>query len=160
MKEARFVTMDSELHVYRLKWWVWTGYVFLGILLGGLASTLVGIATLSREFPDFKSLVGILLCSFLSYVFFRLALRSKVILDGDRLTVRNAFGEDSTQVGKLVGYCIVRPRKGGTYWALRLRNGSSIDIMRSYAVDDYFRNFISQLRPIGDEDEPSAAISD
>jgi hypothetical protein len=99
-----------------------------------------------------------ILCPLLGYVFLSLALRSKVILEGDRLTVRYAFGEDSAQIGKIVGYRIVRSRTG-TYWALRLRNGGSITIMRSYAADDYFRDFISRLKPLGDEDEPTSLIS-
>ena len=159
MKEARFVTMDSERHVYKLKWWAWTGYLFLGILLGGLALILAVIAILGREWPDLRSFAAMILCSLVGYVFLRLTLRSRVILEGGRLAVRYAFGEDSTQISKIVGYRVVRSRSG-TYWALRLRNGSSITIMRSFAVDDYFRDFIAQLRPIADEDEPTAAISE
>ena len=153
--------MDSERHVYRLKWWVRAGYLFLGILLGGSGLTLVAITILNRGWPggpDLRSFVAMILCPLLGYVFLSLALRSKVILEGDRLTVRYAFGEDSAQIGKIVGYRIVRSRTG-TYWALRLRNGSSITIMRSYAVDDYFRGFISRLKPLGDEDEPIPLVS-
>ncbi len=142
--------MDSERHVYTLKWWVRAGYLFLGVLLGGSGLTLVVIAILNRGWPgglDLRSFAAMILCPLLGYVFLSLALRSKVILEGDRLTVRYAFGEDSAHIGKVVGYRIVRSR-GGTYWALRLRNGGSITIMRSYAVDDYFRDFISRLKPL------------
>jgi hypothetical protein len=153
--------MDSERHVYRLKWWVRAGYLILGILLGGSGLTLVVIAILNRGWPggpDLRSFAAMILCPLLGYVFLSLALRSKVILEGDRLTVRYAFGEDSAQIGKIVGYRIVRSRTG-TYWALRLRNGGSITIMRSYAVDDYFRDFISRLEPLRDENEPTSLIS-
>ena len=70
-------------------------------------------------------------------------LRSKVILESDRLTVRYAFGEDSAQIGKIVGYRIARFRTG-TFWVLRRRNGGPITIMRSYKVDDYFRDHFSR----------------
>jgi hypothetical protein len=153
--------MDSECHVYRLKWWVRAGYLLLGILLGGSGLTLVVITILNGGWPggfDLRSCAGMILCSLLGYVFLGLALRSKVILEGDRLTVRYAFGEDSAQIGKIVGYRIVRSRTG-TYWALRLPNGGSITIMRSYAVDDYFRDFISRLKPLKDEDQPTSLIS-
>jgi hypothetical protein len=152
--------MDSERHVYRLKWWVQAGYLFLGILLGGSGLTLVVVTILNRGWPggpDLRSFVAMILCPLLGYVFLGLALRSKVILEGDRLTVPYAFGEDSTQTDKIVGYRIVRSRTG-IYWALRLRNGGSITIMRSYAVDDYFRDFISRLKPLGD-DERTPPIS-
>jgi hypothetical protein len=99
-----------------------------------------------------------ILCPLLGYLFLSLALRSKVTLEGDRLTVRYAFGEDSAQIGKIVGYRIVRSRTG-TYWALRLRNGGSITIMRTYAVDDYFRDFISRLEPLRGDDAPTSLIS-
>lgn len=150
--------MDSEPHVYRLKWWARAGYLFLGILLGGMGLTLVVITILNRERPDVRSFAAMMLCSFLGYVFLSLAVRSKVTLEGDRLTVRYAFGEDSAQIEKIMGYRIVRSRSG-TYWALRLRNGSSMTIMRSYAVDDYFRDFISRLKPQRDEDEPTRLSS-
>jgi len=148
-----FVATDSERHVYRLKWWVRAGYLFLGILLGGAGLTLVFIAIVNRGSPgglDLRSFIAMILCPFLGYVFLSLALRSKVTLEGDRLTVRYAFGEDSAQINKIVGYRIVSSRTG-TYWALRLRNGGSITILRSYAVDDYFRNLISQLKPLTHE---------
>jgi len=153
--------MDSERHVYRLKWWVQVGYLFLGILLGGSGLTLVVIAILNRGWPgglDLRSFVAMILCPLLGYVFLSLALRSKVILEGDRLTVRYAIGEDSTRIDKIVGYRIVRSNSG-TYWALKRRNGGSITIMRSYAVDDYFRDFISPLKPLRKEDEPESLIS-
>ena len=153
--------MDSERHVYRLKWWVRAGYLFLGTLLGGSGLTLVAITILNRGWPggaDLRAFVATILCPLFGYVFLSLALRSKVILEGDRLTVRYAFGEDSAQIDKIVGYRIVRSRSG-TYWALRLRNGGSITIMRSYAVDDYFRDFISQLKPLRSEHEPTPLIS-
>jgi hypothetical protein len=153
--------MDSERHVYRLKWWVRAGYLLLGIFLGGIGLTLVVITILNRGWPggpDLRPFIAMILCPLLGYVFLSLALRSKVILEGDRLTVRYAFGEDSTQIGKIVGYRVSRSRTG-TYWALRLRKGGSITIMRSYAVDDYFRDFISQLKPLGREDEPTSLTS-
>jgi len=147
--------MDSERHVYRLKWWVRAGYFLLGILLGGSGLTLVAIAILNRGWAsgvDLRSFAAMILCPLLGYVFLSLALRSKVTLEDDRLTVRYAFGEDSARIDKIVGCRVVRSRSG-TYWALRLRNGSSITIMRSYAVDDYFRNFIAGLRPLGKKDD-------
>ena len=153
--------MDSERHVYRLKWWVRAGYLFLGILLGGCGLTLVFIAIMNRGWPggfDLRSFVAMILCPLLGYVFLALAMRSKVILEGDRLTVRYALGEDSAQIGKIVGYRIVHSRTG-KYWALKLRSGGPITIMQSYAVDDYFRDFISQLKPLGKEDEPDSLIS-
>ena len=155
------VAMDSERHVYRLKWWVRAGYLFLGVLLGGGALTLVFIAIMNRGWPggpDLRSFAAMILCPLLGYVFLALALRSKVILEGDRLTVRNVFGDASTKIGKIVGYRIVRSRNG-SYWALKLRSGGSITIMRSYAVDDYFRDFISGLKPLREKDESASAIS-
>jgi hypothetical protein len=159
---SNLVSMNSERHVYRLKWWVRAGYLFLSILLGGGGLTLVVITILNRGWPggpDLRSFVAMIFCPLLGYVFLSLALRSKVILEGDRLTVRYAFGQDSTQIDKIVGYRTVRASRGGTYWALRLRNGRSITIMRSYAVDDYFRDFISQLKPLRGENEPTSLIS-
>jgi hypothetical protein len=156
-----FVAMDSERHMYRLKWWVRAGYLFLGVLLGGGGLTLVFIAIMNHGWPggfDLPSFAAMILCPLLGYVFLALALRSKVILDGDRLTVRYYLGEDSAQIGKIMGYRIVRSNTG-TYWALRLRNGDSITIMQSYAVDDYFRDFLSRLKPLGKEDEPDSLIS-
>ena len=153
--------MDSERHVYRLKWWVRAGYLFLGILLGGSGLTLVFIAIMNHGWPggfDLRSFAAMVLCPLLGYVFLALALRSKVILEGNRLTVRYAIGEDSTQIGKIVGYRIIHSRTG-KYWALKLRRGAQITIMQSYAVDDYFRDFIFQLKLLGKADETASLIS-
>ena len=151
--------MNSERHVYKLKWWVRAGYLLLGTLLGGTGLTLIFIVVMNRGWPggfDLRAFAGMTLCSFLGYLFLALALRSKVILEGDLLTVRYAFGEDSAQVSKIVGYRIVQARFG-KYWALKQRKGESISILRSFAVDDYFRDFISQLKPLGKEEEEETA---
>ncbi len=152
--------MDSERHVYRHKWWVRGGYLFLGLLLSGLSVTLIAIVILNRGRPggfDLRAFFALIVCPVVGYMFLALALQSKVTLEGDRLTVRYAIGADSTRTGNIVGYRVVHGRNG-KYWALRLRNGGSIDILGTYAVDDYYRDFISGLKPLNpeeDDDKPS-----
>jgi len=88
----------------------------------------------------------------LGYLFLAWALRSRVILDGDLLTVRNAIGTDSTLIGEIVGYRIVRDSRL-SYWSLKLHNGGRILIERTYSMDDYFHDFISGLKLLEEEDE-------
>src|SRR5215469_997031 len=102
-EEMCFVAADSERHVYRPSWWARTGYLLLGILIGGSGLTLVATTVLSPRSPgDLRSFGAMILCPLVGYGFLSLALRSRVILGGDRLTVRYVFGQDSAQIAKIV----------------------------------------------------------
>jgi hypothetical protein len=143
--------MDTFRREYRLKGWVQAWYLALGVLFSVLGIHLGSTAIIDANWNTLKDWGDLLLSVvFLApgYYFFALALRSRVILEGTRITVRYPIGEKSADLSAIMGYrtVITIVRKNGPYWRLELKEGrGSIAIMQSFNVDKYFQSWLQQL---------------
>ena len=155
------------LHTYRLKWWAQLWYLAWGVLVGGLgvfvvAAIFAGIAEGdSRDFLDWRGLLLLLLCvTFLAlgYFFCALALRSRVVLEGPRISVRGPLRERSADVHEISGYR-VEVTKNATFWRIDLRNGECLFVMKSFKVDAAFYDFLSHLKELDGADVPTTLFS-
>ncbi len=152
--------ISLQRHEYRLSRWGQAIYLAFGVLAG------YGIYTLSGETGGAAPAAGGNLISFLSMVqpaiapaLFLIgcygvafALRSRVVLDGTRISLRYAIREKSADLSELEGYRIDRVTWGGPYWRLELKEARGhILIMMMFHVDDYFPAFLSQLKNLDEK---------
>ena len=152
------------LHVYRLKWWAQFWYLAWGVLAGGMGALFVFVGITEGNWSDlldWRGLLGLLFCAAflaLGYFFFALALRSRVVLEGPRISVRGPLREKSADVHEIVGYKVQATRKA-TFWRLDLRNGQCLFVMRSFNVDGAFSDFLSQLKQLDGAVVPTSLFS-
>lgn len=152
------------LHVYRLKWWAQLWYLAWGALAGGMGALFVFVAVTEgvwKDLFDWRGLLGLLFCVaflVLGYFFFALALRSRIVLEGTRISVRGPLRERSADVHEIVGYK-AQVTRNATFWRLDLRNGECLFVMRSFNVDSAFRDFLSQLKPLDGAVVPNSLFS-
>lgn len=155
------------LHVYRLKWWVQLWYVAWGVVAGGLGVFIVGAIFAgiaegdSTDFLDWRWPLVLLLCvTFLALgcFFFALALRSRVALEGPRISVRGPLRERSADIREITGYR-VEVTRNATFWKFELKNGECLFVMRSFDVDDAFHDFLSHLRDLDGAVVPTTLFS-
>lgn len=140
---------SGERHVYRLKWWAEAFYLAIGIFCTGVGSIgivnglLNGDWSVLHEWGALGLTAGFLI---MGYIWFGLAFRSRLVLEGTRVSVRGAFSERTADISEIKGYRITMSR-AATYWHLDLRDGRShLLIMRTFRVDDVFREFLAQLK--------------
>ncbi len=145
---------DLAHHVYRLKWWAQAWYLTMGIFTGGIGSIPVLAGLVGRDWIPFRDWsviglsVGFLL---LGYPYFGLALRSRVVLEGTRISVRGAFREKSAEMREIEGYRVTMG-KNSTYWRFVLRDGrGTLAIMRTFCVDDTFQAMLARLKNLDDD---------
>ena len=80
-----------------------------------------------------------------------LALRSRVVLDGMRVSLRYAIREKSADLSEIKGYRIWTMR-GTSYWRLEFKERPGhISIMTTFQVDDSFQAFLSQVKNLDNE---------
>jgi hypothetical protein len=151
-----------EPHVYRLKWWVRLWYMAWGVLFGGLAVTFIVLLAATddwkRSLLDWHALLFCLFFPAMAYFFFALALRSRVTLEGSRISVRGPMREKSADIHEIVGYRI-GVTTSATFWRIELRSGKRLSIMRSFRVDGAFHDFLSRLKQSGEQGMPSSVSS-
>jgi hypothetical protein len=155
------------LHIYRLKWWTQLWYCAWGVVAGGMGVFFVVAVTAAladgdwKDLLDWRGLFGLLFCvTFLAlgYFFFALALRSRVVLEGPRISVRGPIREQSADIHEIVGYRI-QVTRNATFWRIELRDGKYLSIMKSFSVDDAFHDFLAQLKDLEGAVVPSTLFS-
>lgn len=156
------------LHSYRLKWWAQLWYLGWGVLAGGMGVLFVAAAIFGgvtdgdwRDFLNWRGLLGLVLCvAFLAlgYFFFALALRSRVVLEGPRISVRGPLRERSADIHEITGYR-VEVTRNATFWKFELRDGECLFVMRSFDVDSAFHDFLSHLRDLNGVVVPTTLFS-
>lgn len=155
------------LHVYRLKWWVQLWYVAWGVVAGGLGVFIVAAifaGIVEGDSKDLSSWSGLLVSLFgiillaLGYFFFALALRSRVVLEGSRISIREPLRERSADIREITGYR-VEVTRNATFWKFELKNSECLFVMRSFDVDDAFHDFLSHLRDLNGAVVPTTLFS-
>jgi hypothetical protein len=148
--------IQLERHVYRLKWWAQTCYLAIGLIFGGVGVAFIVMGFAERDWTAFMDLRTVSVMVFptaLGYLFLALALRSRVVLEDSRISVRYTWREKSANISEIEGYRVL-VTKNATVWRLELKEDrGSISIMRAFRMDDDFRVFLSQLKNLdGDQD--------
>lgn len=150
-----------EPHVYRLKWWAQLWYIAWGAFSTGIAATFIIAGIASGNWRNFWDWHAVLFCAVFpafGYFFLALALRSRVVLEDSRLSVRGAIRESSVDIHEIVGYRVTVTRNA-TFWRIELRNGKHLSIMRSFKTDDAFHSFLSRLKQLDDEGVTNSLVS-
>ena len=148
-----FQSANTVRHVYRLKRWAQGGYLALALLLGGGGVSFILFGLMQGDwtaFTDLRTVCVMVFPTALGSFFAALALRSRVVLDGTRISVRYALGEVSADSSEIEGYRNTHDSHY-SYWRLRLKeSGTEISIMKSFRVDEAFQTFLSQLKNFSD----------
>jgi hypothetical protein len=81
-----------------------------------------------------------------------LAVRSKLIIDGNQVEVHYAFRERSADLSEIEGFRTVSTRNG-SYWILQLKgNLGKITISKSFKEDDDLRAWFQQMTDLDERD--------
>lgn len=136
---------------YRLSGWSRAFIFIVGCMFAAFSC---GFGFLARSNPN--GVAGILMALlFLAIPVYLVAyaVRSRIIVDGSRITVRTAFGEKSADRGEIIGFRTLRSRNR-TYKQLYLRDGRSpIAISQSFSTDDDFRAWFAQIPDLDERDK-------
>jgi hypothetical protein len=126
-------------------------FIVAGFIMVG-CSVLFASALVSK--PD--GLVGILVAvPFFAATIYLVpyAIRSRIIIEGSRITVRTAFGEKTADRSEILGFRTVSSRNGN-YQQLYLKDGRSpISISQSFSTDEDFRAWFAQLTDLDERDK-------
>lgn len=149
--------MDTLRHEYRLKWWAQAWYLVLGMFFSMLSIHGVPAAIAHADWSLFKhwgdSLVSVGSLA-LGIYFIALALRSRVVLEATRITVRYPIREKSADLIAIAGYrayknetlSFLRLQQHMSFWHLQLKGSNDhISIMQLFSVDTYFQSWLHQL---------------
>jgi hypothetical protein len=142
---------NTTRHEYRLSSWT-RQMLFVVAFIIAAASFTFGYAF--RATPD--DLIGIpiaLLFLAIDAYLIAYSVRSRIIIDGSRITVRTALSEKTAERSEIVGYRTVTTRNG-TYQQLYLRGGrGSINISQSFSTDDDLRAWFAQITDLDERDK-------
>jgi hypothetical protein len=144
---------DSSPHEYQLKSWQKGVSLVAGIALPCLGIFFAWeIAVSPANFP------GIVLSAFFialgPYLIAR-AIRSRLILESTRLTIRDPLIEKSADLSEIEGFRTISTRNG-SFMQLQLKDSrGNISISRSFASDDYSAAWFSQFRDLDASDRES-----
>jgi hypothetical protein len=131
----------------------WTRVIFtllgLGIFGGGIFGAwkimpLPGSGTLAAVFALVPTSMGLYMLAY--------AIRSRIIIDGSRITVRGAFQQKSADLGEIEGFRTVSSRNG-TYTRLILKEGrGTITVSSSFNTDDDYRAWFQKITDLDERD--------
>jgi hypothetical protein len=148
--------MDTIRREYGLKRWAQAWYLALGVLIGGIG-TAISLSISDVRWSSFKGWCDFLIpiaFTALGCYFIALALRSRVVLQGTRITARYAIREKSADLSEIRGYqtyainklSFSHIYKNISFWHLQLKgSGNYISIMQLFDVDSYFHSWLQQL---------------
>lgn len=130
-------------HEYRVKPWLRVLYIVIAIAIAA-GETLAALNLASDSIRPIALLFALFPAAICIYLVV-LAFRSRVILDGSRIEVRNAFRDRSADLSEIEGYRTVSTRNG-TYTQFYLKGGrGSFNMSNSFSTDDGYRAWFQQL---------------
>jgi hypothetical protein len=142
---------SGERHVYRLKWWAIALYLTMGLSFFGfgLFCAYVMFASLSMSWQISLLAITCLLSGTYALAF---ALRSKLMLEGRRITLNGAFRQKTAEISQIAGYRTTWTRGGIQLWRLELKDGKwKIPVIKLFAVDQTFRSYLAQLKNLDND---------
>jgi hypothetical protein len=149
--------MDTIRREYGLKRWVQVWYLALGVLFILVGTHEFSLARERAQWNSFKGWGDLLLpVAFIAFAFYfiALALRSRVVLQGARITVQYPIRQKSADLSEIMGYQTYAIKKlwsrllykNISFWHLRLKGSEDyISIMQLFDVDHYFHSWLQQL---------------
>jgi hypothetical protein len=142
--------LSATRREYRSKGWIRVLYLLLG--LGEVIGFGFGTVKILVE-KDSVGLAAItMLFSMSGFYLIALAIRSRLVIDGTRITVRGALKESSADISEIEGFRFVTTRNGSyTQLYVRGRN-SKITILQSFKTDDSFRAWLRQVTDLDQRD--------
>ena len=152
---------DLARFEYGLKWWAQMCYGAWG-MFSALAGVILGIAVIGDR--DFGLLsywrncllaVGFLI---MGWFFLAYAIRSRLMFDGARISVRYAGKEKSADLSDIESYHIVVTRNA-SFWHIDLKDGRYLSVARAFDVDDAFGDFLAQLKEVDNNAPISLGLS-
>ncbi|MFP5276160.1 MAG: hypothetical protein ACLGPM_03515 [Acidobacteriota bacterium] len=136
--------------VYRLKIWLRVLYSLMGCMFLAIGSLFVFLTGQGTQGPP-ALLLWVVFFGLGGYML-AYALRVRVVLEGNRITVRGAFRERSAEDADLEGFRTVRSRNG-SYTQLVLKGGAgSISIPSSLDTDDEYRAWMQAIPDLDERD--------
>jgi hypothetical protein len=142
---------STTRHEYRLSGWT-RGMLFIVGCIIAAASFAFGFVF--RSTPDgFIGIPMAMLFLAIAAYLFAYAVRSRIVIDGSRITVRTAFAEKTADRSDILGFRALSTRNG-TYKQLYLRDGRSpISISQNFSTDDDFHAWFAQLTDLDERDK-------
>ena len=135
--------IDTSRHEYRLKGWQRGLYVVLGAAMAAFGIFFTFIAGTKSD-----GLLGVLIALFFIGIGFYVlvyALRSRLVIVGTRIEVRNVFQERSADLSEIEGFRSVNSRNG-SYIQFWLKEGrGKFSMSNSFDTDDDFRAWFQQV---------------
>ncbi|MGA9672892.1 MAG: hypothetical protein WBQ94_26990, partial [Terracidiphilus sp.] len=149
--------MDSSQHTdttrreYRMDWRKRILFLFIGATVNlAWFLPIVDKQNIYENYGVPGQLVGLVLCLIGASLFAR-AIPSRLVIDGQRIEVRNLFRLQIAAQSEIEGY--IKDDSGmGERIVLRLKNAhGKIRIPQSFDIDDEFHRWIEQLPDLNDE---------
>jgi heme-degrading monooxygenase HmoA len=142
--------VSTTRHEYRLKTWQRVFFMLLGLVFAGIGGFVAFIAAAHSGraveviMPIFFIGMGLYLAAY--------ALRSRVVIDGARIEVRDAFRDRAADLSEIEGFRTISSRNGRyTQLCLKEERGK-ITISQSFATDDDYRAWFQQLTDLDARD--------
>jgi hypothetical protein len=140
--------IDTGRQEFRMGTGSRTGLLILGVVFGGFGAVIAFLAAAHSSAG-----VGILVCLIplaLGCYLIASALRSRLVIEGSRMEVRGAFNEKTADLSEIEGYRTIASRNG-SYWQLRLKDGRSITVTKSFDCDGV-RAWLAQIPDLDERD--------
>ena len=135
--------MDPIRHEYRQKLWHKTLCLVIVLFMGFAGAV---FAYESVVLPDWRIFLFSLGVFAVAANFLLLMVRSRLVIDSQRIAVRYYFREHSANLSEITGYREFVSVKYPTYWKLELKGGRKpISIQGSFKGGDELRAWLRQL---------------
>ena len=156
-RKGKLRKLDTFRHEYRLKWWAQAWYLALGVFFCVLGGHGIPTAITDSDwslFENWRDSLASVASLALGFYFVALALRSRVVLEATRITVRYSIREKSADISAIAGHrayknetlSFLRLQQHMSFWHLQLKGGGDyISIMQLFSVDTYFHSWLHQL---------------
>jgi len=139
-----FGQSDSTRHEYRLKTRQRMLYMILGMGFAAFGVFFAWVSTASATDRTMPVIIGLASLAFAALMLAQVA-RSRLVIQGSRIEVRDVFSERTGDLSEIEGYRTVRSRNG-TYTKLCLKDGrGTITLSRSFDTDDDFRAWFNHV---------------
>jgi heme-degrading monooxygenase HmoA len=142
--------VSTTRHEYRLKTWQRVLFLILGLpfIVGGGFAIFITAANSGRAVEVFMPIffigIGLYLAAYV--------LRSRVVIDGTRIEVRDAFRDRAAELSEIEGFRTISSRNG-KYTQLCLKEGrGKITLSQSFDTDDDYRAWFQQLTDLDARD--------
>ena len=145
-----FQQVSGNRHIYRVKAWQRWLYLLLGAAMGLGGIFVVGIT--KSETDPLAGLLASLPLVAVGVFLFAMALRSRIVIEGSRIEVRNVFGEKTADLSQIEGFRTVSSRNGSYTFLYLKENRGKISFSNFFDTDDDYRAWFQQVTDLDKRD--------